>query len=68
MSDNNFDEEQMFSMIYGNPGDDVLEECEFSDATYVGIIYEDLCPFSDFSFGNEHIILAKTKDEKMILI
>lgn len=61
-------EEQLISMIYGNPGKDIFDECEFSELEYLGIIYEDLCPYCDFSFGNEYIILAKSKDGNIIVL
>lgn len=61
-------EQQLTSMIYGNPGKEIFDECEFFEAEYVGIIYEDLCPYCDFSFGNEYIILAKSKDGNIIAL
>lgn len=51
-------EKEYKSMIKGNPGEDIMEECASLGINYLGIIYEDLCPYCDLSFGTEHYVLG----------
>lgn len=56
------------SMIYGNPGEGIFEECELSKVEYVAIIYDDLCPYGDLSFGYEYFIIGMDNDSKLIVL
>lgn len=62
------DEEEFLSSIGGTPDEYTLEECKDMDMEYVGIIYEDLCPYGDLSFGMQCIILAKDKNGSLCAI
>lgn len=56
------------SMIYGNPGEDILEECKFSNVEYFGIIYDDLCPYDDLRFGYSWFIIGMNEEGKLVVV
>ncbi|MDR5588960.1 hypothetical protein [Clostridium aquiflavi] len=62
------EKEEYISVIGGKPNEFIKEDCENENAQYVGIIYDDLCPYGDLGLGYDYMILAKDSEGSLVVI
>lgn len=55
--------EEYISVIGGKPNEFIQDDCESEDLEYVGIIYDDLCPYGDLGLGYYYALIGKDSNK-----
>lgn len=61
-------DEECISAIGGTPNEFIKEECEYENVEYVGVIYDDLCPYGDLKLGFDGVIIGKDSEGNLVAI
>lgn len=60
--------EEYISVIGGKPNEFIQDDCESEDLEYVGIIYDDLCPYGDLGLGYDYALIGKDSNGSLVVI